>query len=233
MDSAALSARLRASKLFHGLGESWLARLAGESRFVRLDEGEYLWRAGDEATHFVIIQRGLVQIVQPTAGGEDALLALFGPRESVGDSAVLERGRYPADAVAASETVEVLRVRAEPVLAALSRDPELSRALNRALLDHTRALRAKITVMSAGSVPQRLATLLLHLADRFGDEDEDGVVGIPVPLSRAALSRLVGARVETVIRIVSRWQKDGVLTTTKDGFEVESLARLETLARGG
>jgi len=232
VDATVVVGRLRASKLFHGLGEGWLIRLAGETRLVRFGENEYLWRAGSEATHFTIIQRGLVQILQPTPGGEDSLLALFGPRESVGDSAVMEHGHYPADAVTASETVEVLRVRAETVLAALPREPELAQALNRALLDHTRALRAKITVMSAGTVPQRVATLLLHLSDRFGDEDEKGHLWIPVPLSRGALSRLVGARVETVIRTVSRWQKDRLLTTTKDGFEIESLEQLEALARG-
>ena len=224
--------RLRASKLFHGLNEGWLTRLASESRLVRLGENEYLWRAGSQATHFTIIQRGLVQVLQPTPGGDDSLLALFGPRESLGDTAVMERGVYPADAVAASDAVEILRVRAEPVLAALPREPELSQALNRALLDHTRALRAKITVMSAGAVSQRIATLLLHLSDRFGDEDENGRVFIPVPLSRSALSRLVGARVETVIRTVSRWQKDKLVVTTKDGFEIESLERLQALARG-
>lgn len=225
-------ARLRASRLFRGLDDAWLERLADLARVVRFAEDEALWRAGAEATAFTIIQRGLVQIVQPTAGGENAVLALFGPRESVGDSAVLERGRYPADAIAASETVEVIRVHAEPVLAALPREPQLSQALNRALLDHTRALRAKISVMSAGSVSQRLATLLLHLADRFGDEDEQGRTSIPVPLSRGALSRLVGARVETVIRCVSGWQKQGWLVTTKDGFELLSLEPLRTLASG-
>ncbi len=233
VDKASIAARLKASKLFRGLDDAWLSRLADASRVARFDEDEPLWRAGAEASTFTIIQRGLVQIVQPTAGGESALLALFGPRESIGDAAVLERGRYPADALAATERVEVIRVAAEPVLAAMSREPQLAQAVNGALLDHTHALRAKITVMSAGAVSQRLATLLLHLADRFGDEDERGRTEIPVPLSRGALSRLVGARVETVIRCLSGWQKQGWLETNKDGFVLASLDRLEALSSGG
>lgn len=232
MDKVAIAARLKASKLFRGLDDAWISRLADASRVLRFDDGEPLWRAGAEATAFTIIQRGLVQIVQPTAGGESALLALFGPRESIGDAAVLERGRYPADAIAASERVEAIRVSAEPVLAAMSREPQLAQALNRALLDHTHALRAKITVMSAGAVSQRLATLLLHLAERFGDEDETGHTAIPVPLSRGALARLVGARVETVIRCLSGWQKKGWLETNKDGFVLTSVDQLRALSSG-
>ncbi|MEB2310996.1 MAG: Crp/Fnr family transcriptional regulator [Polyangiaceae bacterium] len=233
MDASKLEGRLKASKLFRGLDDAWIARLAGLSRVARFGENEPLWRAGADASAFTIIQRGLVQIVQPTAGGESSLLALFGPRESVGDSAVLERGRYPADAIAASEVVEVVRVQAEPVLAAMPREPQLAQAVNRALLDHTHALRAKIAVMSAGAVAQRVATLLLHLADRFGDEDEAGRITIAVPLSRGAMARLVGARVETVIRCVSAWQKQGFIDTTPDGFELTSLEPLRELAGGG
>jgi len=233
MDRPARIARLKASKLFGRLTDEWLGRLADEAHARRYEEGEPLWRTGAPATRFTVIHHGVVQIVQPTSGGQEALLGLFGPRESIGDAAVLERGSYPADAIAAIGAAEILEVRAGPILDALHDDASLALAFNRALLDHTRALRAKITVMSAGSVPQRLATLLLHLAERFGDEHEKGEIGIPLPLSRSALARLVGARPETVIRCLSRWQKEGWLRTTVGGFELDSLDPLKEALTAG
>lgn len=43
--------------------------------------------------------------------------------------------------------------------------------VNRSLVAHSAALRQKIRIMTAGPVERRLAALLLHLAERFGDED--------------------------------------------------------------
>ena len=156
----------------------------------------------------------------------------LGPRECVGTVAVLGRKVYPAEAVAQGDVVELLAVRAEPVLLAMNDDPALALAFNRALCEQTTMLRSRIDVLSAGAVPQRLATLLLHLAERFGDTDEAGRAYIPLALSRAALSRLVSARVETVIRVASDWQKRGLLATDAAGFQLHDPAALQAIADG-
>lgn len=226
-----LAARLRVSRLFGPLEEAWLERFAAEGRLRQLDEGAALWRSGDAATAFTIIQRGLVQIVRTVPGGERATLGIFGPRESVGDVAVLGGRPYPADAIAASTAVEILRVPAGPVLAACEGDPALGRAMQRSLLEHTEALRSKIDILSAGGVPARLAALLRYLAERFGDELEDGSTFVAVPLSRGALASLVSARVETVIRTMSPWQKAGVVRSTPEGFSIDAAALEALVAR--
>jgi CRP-like cAMP-binding protein len=124
---------------------------------------------------------------------------------------------YRADACAATETAQVVGVRAEVVLSTLG-NPALCSGVQRALLEQTEVLQSKIAIMSAGSVPQRLATLFSDLARKFGDEGGDGSTIVPVALSRSELAHLVGATVETTIRIVSAWQKAGLLTTTAKGF---------------
>ena len=53
---------------------------------------------------------------------------------------------------------------------------------------------------------------------------------VAMPLARQELADLTGTTIETTIRIMSRWQKDGVLLTEKDGFVVVDRATLETVA---
>ena len=82
--------------------------------------GGYVWNAGEAARHFTLIESGVVKIRRITPSGEAVVLGLFGPHENIGVHAALERREYPADARALTETVEVLRVAAEPVLDLLS-----------------------------------------------------------------------------------------------------------------
>jgi CRP/FNR family transcriptional regulator len=140
--------------------------------------------------------------------------------------AALSTKPYPADAVAVSDVVEVLRVDALTVRDAMASHPGLSAALNASLIQHSQALQEKIRIMAAGAVPKRLATLLLHLASRFGDEMEDGVTHIPLALSRAECARLVGATVETTIRTFSKWQKEELVATTDRGFVLRDVEKL-------
>jgi CRP-like cAMP-binding protein len=221
--------RLKSTQLFAGLSDEILATIATETMPRSYAEGAYLWRAGDSASHFTVIQSGLVEVRRPTPSGESTMMGLFGPRESVGDFAVLDLGTYPADAIAISETLEVLRIRAPVLIETLRNQPHVATALNRSLLGHVKVLRAKIDVMTAGSVDKRLATLMQHLLERFGDEGGDGKLHIPIALSRVQLARVVGARVETVIRTMSKWQKEGWLETTSEGFHLTSAEPLERI----
>jgi CRP-like cAMP-binding protein len=218
---------LQVSQLFSSLDAELVASLARASVRSHYERGDYLWRAKSPATHFTIIASGLVKIARTAADGSEVIVALFGPRESIGDVAVLQSKPYPADAVAVSDSVDVLRIDAPVVQAAMATHPSLLAAMNASLIEHTQALQEKIRIMSAGTVPKRLATLLLHLASRFGDELEDGTTFIPLVLSRTECARLIGATVETTIRTFSRWQHDALVDTTPEGFALRDVKRLE------
>jgi CRP-like cAMP-binding protein len=203
-----------------------LSLLLARAVEATLAEDEPLWRMGDvpESAHF--IRRGLVQIVRRLPSGDEATIGLFGPRECAGLVAVLGGQRYPAEAVAVSDRVDVIRVPSDVLRDSIASDPALARAMNGTLVSTSNLLRAKIEVLTAGEISQRLATLFLHLGERFGDETGDDELFIPVVLSRKMLARLVGARSETVIRVMTRWDREGLVSTSGEGFTVHGPARL-------
>ena len=55
---------------------------------------------------------------------------------------------------------------------------------------------------------------------------------IPMALSRQDLADLTGTTVETCIRIMSRWGKEDVVRTEKEGFVLRDRPALENLAQG-
>ena len=61
---------------------------------------------------------------------------------------------------------------------------------------------------------------------------ERGGTFIPLALSRQELADMTGTTIETCIRIMSRWNKDAVVRTEKDGFVVIDAAELERIAAG-
>lgn len=216
-------------KVFRGLSDENLGSLSRASHRRAVTRGGALFVEGAPSLDALVILRGLVKVVRQSADGAETILGLFGPREPVGLAAVLEGTPYPATALALSERVEVLCIPRPILLDLMTRDPRWTLSLNEALLQHTMVLRTKIDVMSAGAVSQRLAVLLTALADRFGDELEDGTVFLPVALSRGELSSLVGARAETTIRVLSRWRKRGWLSTTRDGVVLHDTSKLKAL----
>src|SRR5690349_10093462 len=73
---------LRASQLFSGV-QSGLGDFARAAIRKQFRHGDYLWHRGDPAIAITVITSGLVKICQPNRAGESAIVALFGPRESI------------------------------------------------------------------------------------------------------------------------------------------------------
>lgn len=70
-----------------------------------------------------------------------------------------------------------------------------------------------------GRVEGRFARLFLKLADQIGKPERGGIF-VAMPLTRQELADLTGTTIETAIRIMSRWQKDDIVRTEKDGFVI-------------
>ncbi len=223
--------QLLATDLFRNLDGMLLERLAVNSRTRSLRAGDYVWRRGDAAQYFMIVSKGLVAIRRISAEGEGVLVALFGPRDALCIVPALQHTPFPADAVAVTDGTEVLVVPAAPVLSTVDSHPELATALNRALLEHTSSLRSKIDIVSAGTVPRRIASLLLHLAGRFGRMSANGSVQIDPALTREQIGQLVNARTETVIRIMSRWSKAGWIQGSASTLQLLRMDMLRRIAR--
>lgn len=215
-----------------GADPGLLDRMAAAATTRTLARGELLWRAGDPARSLTVIKSGLIKVVRPAARGRASICGIFGPPDTVGDLAVLRGIPYPADAVVATESATVISIPG-----AMLTDPNAQStplAMSMACAMHTKltALHDKVEVLSAGAVESRLATLLVKLYDRFGDDFDDGSHSIPVALSRRELAELVATSFETAIRVMTRWEREGVLTTTPHGFTVHKLDALKAAAGG-
>ncbi|MDL1951093.1 winged helix-turn-helix domain-containing protein, partial [Acidobacteria bacterium ACD] len=76
-----------------------------------------------------------------------------------------------------------------------------------------------------------MARVLLCLAERHG-RIEGGRTRLLLPLHRQDLAELTGTTVETAIRVMSRWAKEGVVTTEEDGFTFHRPEVLREVGRG-
>jgi CRP-like cAMP-binding protein len=87
----------------------------------------------------------------------------------------------------------------------------------------------RLAELTGGRIEPRFARLFLKLATEMGRAERGGTF-VPLALSRQELADLTGTTIETCIRIMSRWNKDEVVRTEKDGFVVLDASALEHLA---
>lgn len=190
--------------------------------------GEVVFEQGEPADSFHFVALGLVKVARAGPSGREVILDLFRPGDAVGALAVFDQRVYPATATAL-EPSSVVRVPAREFFSVIEHHPAMVRSLLKGMVTRTLELARRIADQ-AESVEVRTARLFLTLGERTGGMQGAGLV-LPFDLSRKDLAELIGTTVESAIRLMSRWQKEGTVLTEKGRFVVPDVARLRRIAQ--
>ena len=219
---------LRISTTFRRLQPADRQRVAEVARAHRYSKGSTIFSEGEPSDFFITIVTGRVKVYKATPAGKEVILEIFGPGDPLGATAAYEGRPFPATAVALEDT-DCLLIPRGGFFALLEQHPSLVRGLLFGLTQRLVELTNRLTELSGGRVEARIARLFLKLAENMGRPGAEGIT-IPMALSRQELADLTGTTIETCIRIMSRWGKDDIVRTGKDGFVLVDRNALEELA---
>ncbi len=219
---------LSAIPLFRRVSLEDRERVAGVSSLHSYERGDHAFHQDDPSDFFFIVVTGQIKVYRHSPDGHDVILEIFGPGGPLGAVAAYESRPYPASA-AAIEPASCLLIPRTAFFALLERHPSLVRGLLGSLSLRLMELTTRLAELTGGRVEVRFARFFLKLADQLGRNDRGGVF-IPLPLSRQELADMTGTTIETTIRIMSRWSKDAILRTEKDGFVLTNRPSLEGFA---
>lgn len=215
---------VRTNPIFSGLPPRELAALAAAARDTSYAGREYVFLEGEPATAFCLVKHGHVKIVRHAKAGKDVVLELLGPGEAFGGVAVIERRPYPASAQTTERTV-VTKIPQEIIVPLAERHPSIVRAMALMIGQRLRAAHESVTALASDPVEARLAGVLLRIADREGVRGAAGTT-LPMQLTRQSLADMTGTTVETAIRVLGRWQRDGILRDEGGHVVIPSLEAL-------
>jgi CRP-like cAMP-binding protein len=220
---------LRQVPLFASLTNEQIVAVADHFHVDSFAPDTIIFLDGDPADRLWVIQAGQVKIVKHTSDGQENLLEVITPGEMFGGTGIL-LASHPATAVAmtATSTLSIERV---SYLQLIRQYPDIALRIIALLGDRLQAA-MKMRVLSTERVDVRLANILLKLGDKVGEPTREGL-RINLPLSRQDLADMTGTTIETAIRIMSKFRKEGWVHTEPGGFVVIlDYERLQRVSEG-
>ena len=219
---------LRVTPVFQQLAPEDRRRVAQASTVRRYAKGDVIFEQESKAEAFYTIATGRVKIFNVLASGKEMILEVFGRGDPLGALATYTGRPFPASAVALEETTCVQIPRAT-FFKLLEDHPSLVRGLLIGMTVRLVELTNRLAELSGARIEPRLARLFIKLGREMGKQDRGGTY-IPLVLSRQELADMTGTTIETAIRIMSRWGKEDLVQTDKDGFVILDTAALENIA---
>jgi CRP-like cAMP-binding protein len=207
-------------------GEEWCARLARRFPAVRHEKGERLAVVGEPVENVLVLHEGVARLYHRVADARETLVSLVCAPALLGHAEVLAGQRW-VTCVSAFTDVGISWMPAAALCELVDENPEVARAGLRQV-SITACAMAHNQRQVFAMLEQRVANLLLTLAELQDGEDPCVIAGLTMPM----IARSLGSIRRTVAKVVAALSRRGLITRRDNGdFVLLEPGALEELAR--
>jgi CRP/FNR family transcriptional regulator, anaerobic regulatory protein len=191
--------------IFHGLTQQEMNEIAGITTSRSYSKGEIIFLAGEQVNNLYVIHQGKVKISRISEEGKEQIIRVLGEGDFIGELALF----LPAPSKNSAEVIEKVTlcvINGKSIRDIIYRHPEISIKILEELSERMTNAESLIEQLSMRNVEQRVAELLLNMADHNGH--------ITLDMSKKDLSAHIGTSQETLSRKLSYFQDLGWIKLT-------------------
>ncbi|NNE51532.1 MAG: Crp/Fnr family transcriptional regulator [Sulfitobacter sp.] len=215
---------------FSRLAKRQIRTILDQATSRRYDEGAAVFHEGDPADRFFMLLDGYVRVIRITETGEQVTALHIPAGQLLGFARAIGRDTYPATAVAATESI-ALSWPTRLWDTFLADYDGFATETYKTLGYRMGEMNTRIVELATQQVEQRVANALLRLINQTGRK-VDGGIEIDFPITRQDLSELTATTLHTVSRLLSGWEKRGLVESRRKRIKVCNPHALVVLSQG-
>ncbi|MBS0581086.1 MAG: Crp/Fnr family transcriptional regulator [Proteobacteria bacterium] len=218
---------LRGLELFSGLPEVALAEILADAQIYELDKDTVVFRQGECAEHCYALITGRVRISQSDEEGEQLLVRFISAGEMFGTVALFTGGNYPAEGTTTLKSV-IARWPEASLLRLIERHPRIALNILKVTGARLREMQERLREVATQRAHRRIARVLLRLHAQAGQSTGSGEISFP--LTRQDIAAMCGTTLHTASRVLTDWEKRGLLTTHRSHVVLRRLKDIQSIA---
>lgn len=196
------AAYLSDTDIFRDLSARELEELDRLTAMSTCRKGKVFYTPGETGEVLFILKRGRVNLYRINADGKKLVTASVGSGTVFGEMTLVGQGMHDTFAEAAEECTLCVMSRSDVEHLLLSK-PRVALRFMELMAGRLREMETRMETVAFKSVPTRIATFLLQLAD----EESQQIAGV----SHQDLADMVGTYRETVTRILNEFRAEGYI----------------------
>lgn len=214
---------------FIGLERHQIREILDLALSQRYDSGATVFDEGASAERFCLLLDGYIRVVRTTPDGEQVIVLHIPAGQLFGIAKALGHTHYPASAVTAAESIVLswpMRLWDDFTAAYQGFSLETYRTVGKRMAE----MQARVVEMATQQVEQRVANAVLRLIQQTGRKVEGGIE-VDFPITRQDLSEMSGTTLHTASRLLSAWEKQGIVESRRKHILVCRPHQLVVLAQ--
>jgi CRP-like cAMP-binding protein len=208
------------------LNKGELLRLAECKTSSIIKKGDPVFEEGDSVNGIYCITVGVCKLSKLSANGKDQIVKLVKAGELLGQRSMISDEPANLSAVAL-EDMEVCFIPKSEVLNFFDTNNQFSMNLMKTICGDLKETSDHLVSVSQKTVKERLAETLIYLQETFGKNDDGS---LRIQLSREEMAGMIGTATESCIRLLSDFNKLGLIELNGKKIIIKDLGKLKRIA---
>ena len=202
-----------------------LIKMADCKTSYTIKKGEPIFQEGEITKGVFCIKEGVCKLSKLSANGKDQIVKLVKPGELLGQRSMIIDEPANLSAIAL-EDMEVCFIPRTDVMGFFNNNNQFSMNMMKTICGDLKDADDHMVDMAQKTVKVRLAETLLYLEDTFGKNDDGS---LHLQLSREELAGIIGTATESCIRLLSEFNKTGLIKITGKKIFIEDRVKLKRM----
>jgi CRP/FNR family transcriptional regulator, dissimilatory nitrate respiration regulator len=230
MGLANMTELLKRNPLFIGLDEVGLAKVKEITSHQSINKGTILFSQGDGAHGFYLVAEGRIKIYRLSPNGQEYVMRIVGPGETIAEAAVFSGKTFPASAEALEDS-RLYYLNKSDFTILIRESPQLALNMMTGLSLLLRELAQQVEDLSLKEVSARLARFLIEEAEKISSVPANGLE-LPLEMKKNLLASRLGTIGETLSRTLAKMKQREIININKDIIIIRNFERLKEIAQG-
>ena len=189
------------------LNKDELLKIADCKSSYTIKKGEPIFTEGENVNGIFCIKDGVCKLTKLSANGNDQIVKLITKGELLGQRSMISEEPVNLSAIAL-EDMEVCFIPKTEIMGLFNQNNQFSMNVMKTICGDLKEADEHLVTMTQKTVKQRLAETLIYLLDTFGTAADKS---LNIKLSREEIAGMVGTATESCIRLLSEFNKQGVI----------------------
>lgn len=194
------------------------------SRIIK--KGENIFEEGENVNGIFCIKDGICKLTKLSPNGKDHIVKLVSKGELLGQRSMISDEPANLSAIAL-EDMQVCFIPKTEILGFFDKNNQFSMSVMKTICGDLRLADDHMVNMAQKSVKERLAETLIYLHETFGVNNDQT---LKVQLSRDELASMIGTATESCIRLLSDFNKLGMIELVGKKIVLKDISKLKKLA---
>ena len=200
-----------------------LVRISSCKTSMIIKKGEVIFDEGDTINGVYCVKDGICKLSKLSSNGKDQIVKIVVKGDLLGQRSMVSDEVSNLQATALND-MEVCFIPKSELIHNLQKNPKFSFDVLKEMAKDLREADDIIVNMAQKSVRQRLAETLINIHDSFG-VSSDGTLSIL--LSREDYANIVGTAIESAIRVISQFKKEGLISAVGKRIKIDDFEGLK------